>query len=357
MSRSILGAVVAALVILAWLASGHLGADGSRAAPVAADPARSTAPPMRVQVAEIEPGEVLREVVLQGFAEPWRRVELRVQTAGLVESVEVDKGARLRQGEPVLRLAVDDRKARVDEAKARVKQLEIELEAARRLQQSGLQARVRAEQAEADLAAAMATLERAGIELSYTRIDAPFAGVLNRRHVEVGDFLDRGAAAASLVDDRWLRVRGEVAQQSVAGLRVGQAGEVRFITGEVRQGRIVYLSATADPVTRSFAVELQVDNKAGELRAGMSTEIRIPVEKLVAHFVSPAVLSLGEKGELGIKTVSADNRVELNPIRIVRTTTDGIWVSGLPGRARVIVQGQGFVREGERVTAVTGSAG
>jgi multidrug efflux system membrane fusion protein len=85
--------------------------------------------------------------------------------------------------------------------------------------------------------------------------------------------------------------------------------------------------------------------------SGTTAELRIPAEELSAHYISPALLSLNKQDEIGVKSVSEDGVVVFHSVDIVRADVDGVWVTGLPERVRVITVGQGFVREGDRVEA------
>ena len=112
------------------------------------------------------------------------------------------------------------------------------------------------------------------------------------------------------------------------------------------------LSKTSpDEATRTYRVELEVDNADQSIVSGTTAEMRIPAETVSAHFLSPALLSLNGRDEIGVKSVDGDGKVVFHSVDIVRTATDGVWVTGLPERVRVITVGQGFVREGDPVEA------
>jgi len=83
--------------------------------------------------------------------------------------------------------------------------------------------------------------------------------------------------------------------------------------------------------------------------AGLSAQIAIPTGKARGHFISPAILSLGPSGALGIKTVDADDKVVWQEVTIARAQTDGIWVTGLHEQVDIITVGQGFVAKGDVV--------
>jgi len=86
--------------------------------------------------------------------------------------------------------------------------------------------------------------------------------------------------------------------------------------------------------------------------SGISTQLSIPVETIQAHRISPAVLSLDGNGTLGVKAVGADNTVVFHKITVVKTETNGAWVTGLPNTITLITLGQGFVNPGEKIEPV-----
>jgi membrane fusion protein, multidrug efflux system len=80
--------------------------------------------------------------------------------------------------------------------------------------------------------------------------------------------------------------------------------------------------------------------------------MRIPAGVVLAYLVSPSLLTLDADGELGIKTVDAAGKVVFNRISIAQSGSNGIWVTGLPDQADIIVVGQGYVSAGQAVKAI-----
>lgn len=360
MKRSAYLSIGLLAAVTVWMASGSL-VGAVRTAPdasassesSASSPTSASAPePMRVRVTDLTAKTVTRAVSLQGQLEPLRQVEVRAQTGGQVLRLPVDKGARVAKGEVLAELAVDDREAQLSRAQAQVESRRLDLSASEKLGKKGMQAQTQVKAAQAELAAAEAELERLRIDLANTRIRAPFDGVVETRAVELGSLLERGDPVVELVDASVLKAVGHVPQQSAAALALGQQVEVHLLDGRQARGRINYLSRVADPQTRSFRVEAEVDNPDGDLLSGVSAELRIAVGQEPAHFLSPAVLTLNDDGQVGVKAVVTGDQVAFYPIALVRSEAGGVWVSGLPEQVRVITRGQGFVAEGEPVTPV-----
>jgi multidrug efflux system membrane fusion protein len=167
--------------------------------------------------------------------------------------------------------------------------------------------------------------------------------------LDEGEFVDAGDVVAEVLDNDPLTVVIQVPQQALSRIKPGQMADVQFITGEQRTGTVGFIGSNADQQTRTFRVEVTVDNPESTMPAGLSARIAIPTGQARGHFISPAILSLGTNGDLGIKTVESDNSVGFVPVSIVRAQTDGIWVTGLPESASIITVGQGFVNAGDVV--------
>jgi multidrug efflux system membrane fusion protein len=352
MNRSILIALVMAAAMAAWLLSGALAGDGEEAAGQAPAAQEGEAAPMKVRVRDSTASAVVRRVVVQGQLEPLRSVEVKAETGGTVASLPVEKGRAVATGEVIAMLSEDTRRERVAEAQALLAQRRAELAAAERLGREGLQSENALRQARAQQAAAEAALAAVRLELARIRITAPFDGVLDRRPVELGAMLDRGDVVATVAEVDRLLATAQVPQQAVHGLELGATVTVVPAGGEAVEGSIRYIAAVADAATRSFRIEAVVDNSDRRLVAGMSATLEVPVERVRAHFVSPALLTLGEDGRVGVMAVEDGDRAAFHAVRLVRSERGGAWVAGLPEQIRLITLGQGFVAAGQRVVPV-----
>jgi len=334
-----------------WLLTGALAARHDAKTPGTSAVGMEAAP-MKVRVRDSASREVIRRIAVQGQLEPRRTLELRAETAGTVAELNVAKGQPVDAGAVLVTLAPENRPERLAEAEALLAQRKAELNAARKLGRKGLQSENALRRSEAEMAAAEAVLAAAHLDLVRMRIRAPFAGVVNERPVEQGDLVERGDVVATLVEVSRLLATAQVPQRAVGGLGIGDTVRVLPAGGEPVEGRITYVSGVADTGTRSFRIEAEVANPDRRLAAGMSATLQIPLEKVNAHFVSPALLTLGKDGEVGVMTVNESGRVVFHDVGLVRTESGGAWVSGLPEQARVITLGQGFVTEGQAVEPV-----
>ena len=340
------------IIVLLWLASGQIGNDdsepASRAQPVAAAGAPKNAVRVRTQSAE----EVMRTIVVNGKTAPARSVELAAETDGRVEFIGAERGASLERGDILVRLDQRDRAARLAQARALVRQREVEYEGRERLKSASYVSEAQLQEAIALLETAKAELTRAELDLEYMTIRAPFAGALQARMVEIGDFVKRGDPVATYVDNRTIIVSANVSEFDAQAVEVGEMAEARLATGETVRGRIRYVAPVADEATRTFTVELEVDNRDGLLRAGGTAELRIPAEVVLAHRISPSLLTLDDAGNVGVKIINDDGEVEFVVADIALSSHDGVWLAGLPETTTIITVGQGYVAPGSVVAAV-----
>lgn len=341
-------AIVVAIAL--WLVTGSADDDET---PDVADMAIETATQrtsvrIRSQVAE----EVVRTISVNGRTAPARIVELNAETDGRIVSTGVDRGERVDAGGVIVMLDERDRRARLAQAVATVKQREVEYEGRQRLKSESYVSEAQLQEAAALLEAAKAELKRAELDITYMTIRAPFDGALQERHVEVGDYVKAGDPIATVVDDRTLIVSAAISEYDAKFVaRDGPASAV-LATGETVDGTIRYVAPVADESTRTFTVELELDNAAGNLRAGISAELLIPAETVFAHKISPSLLTLDDAGNVGIKIINDEGVVEFVLADIALSTSDGIYVAGLPAAATIITVGQGFVTAGSVVDGV-----
>jgi len=349
--------IVASLIVLvavAWLLSGQLTSDESvstaGATSEAAQPAAAPLPKVRVRQQTAEPRLV--EIVLRGQTVANREVELRAETRGRITAVPAAKGSLVGAGDVIAQLSDDDRQARLDMAKALLAQREIEYDNAQKLSKKGYRPETDVAETRAKLEEAKASVTSMEIDIGHTTIHAPFAGVVEERRVEIGDFADMGDTLARIVDLDPVLVVGQVSERDVDKVRVGMPGSARLVTGETVNGKVRFVGSAADAKTRTFRVELEVPNPTRTIVQGVSAELHLPVADMPAHRVSPAILTLAENGDVGVKTIGPGNTVEFHAVTIVATGADGIWLTGLPPTVTFITVGQDFVTAGQKVEPV-----
>ena len=342
-----------ALAVGLWMASGLLRNEPRPAGDSGGG--KDEAKRFEVAVVESTAEAITRRIVATGHVRPERSATLRAQTPGQVVEVAAEPGQRVEAGVMLVRLAMDDRQSRLAEAKSRLAERRARLEASQRLGERGFQSKLDQKQAQADLEAARAAVEHIELEIRNTRLTAPFDGLIDERRLDVGDFAERGQAVVTLIDNDPLTAVAELPQQHFASVERGAMARVTLVSGRTHEGRVEAIGPRADAATRTFRVEVAIPNPDG-VPAGTSADIELPVGTVAAHHFTPSALTLGDEGQLGVKIVNEADRVEFAPVEIVRSSADGVWVTGLAERARIITSGGGFVVPGERVRAMPDAA-
>lgn len=296
-------------------------------------------------------------VRVQGHTEAWRKVEIRAETEGRVVEVPLARGAAVKAGDVIARLAIEDRDARLLEAQSLLRQRQIEHQAARELHARGHRSDTALAEAAARLDAAQAAVKRVQVEIDNTALRAPFGGILEARPAELGAYLKAGDHAATVVDLDPLRVVGHVPERDIQSLRKGMKAQAALPGGRILEGVVAFVSTVADTRTRTFRVELEVANPDQSVVEGLTAELLLPVGEVMAHVISPALLTLADSGRVGVKTVGADGTVAFSPVAMVGNTREGaVAVAGLPERATIISVGQDYVSAGQRVRVVLQTA-
>lgn len=344
------GAII--VVVAVWLVSGSFGNEEqetlSADSAIAESAAAKNAVRVRSQSAEL----VLRTITVNGKTAPARVVSLTAETDGRIETIGAARGASIERGSIIVSLDERDRTARLAQAAATVKQREVEYEGRLKLKSESYVSEAQLQEAVAMLETARAELIRAKLDLGYMNIRAPFGGAIQSRDVEVGDFVKRGDPIATFVDNRTIIVSANLSEFDARYVEVGDIAEASLATGETVKGQIRYIAPVADEATRTFGVEMEIDNSDGSLRVGGTAELRIPAEEVLAHRISASLLTLDDAGNVGVKIINEQGLVEFVVADIALSSNEGIWLAGLPQSATIITVGQGYVANGALVNAV-----
>lgn len=340
------------VLLVIWMLTGELKVASEEAPD---EPASEERALTRVEVASVSAEPYQPSLKLQGQLEPWQSVQVSARVAGTVERLNVQLGQQVAAGTVLATLSTDGRDTVVARWQASIRKLEADLAAARKLRSSNLAAETEILRLQSELAAARAELAAAELDLAHLKPAAPFDAIVNRRDVDEGSLVQVGSPLFELVQIDHLKASGQIPQQSAALVHPGQTVDIQLLDGTRLVGVVSFVASAANPETRSFAVEVEVENPELKRAAGGSASLSIRLPEQKAMFVSPAYLGLDGDGRPGVKFVDDDNRVVFESVRLLSVSTEGAWVSGLPQEIRLITRGGGFVSEGEQVRPVDAS--
>lgn len=309
--------------------------------------------------------EVAAGVALTGSLEPYRVADVKAQVPGVVTGLAVDRGSTVGEGAVLARIAAEGIRSQAAGAASAVAAADAQLSVARRnlesartlhgagamsdLELRGAEAQFQA--AQAQLAAARSQATGASEQAGRTVVRAPFAGQVSARPVNPGEAVNPGETLVTLVDSRFLDLRGQVPVDVAAQVRAGQPAEFALSAypGRTFRGTVARVDPVADPGTRQVGVTLRLPNQDGALIAGMFATGRVMTGGGTRSVVVP-VGAVRTAGEPHVLVVDGDSVVR-RPVTLgARDDAAGVVAvhSGVAAGERVIVS-PGTVPEGTKV--------
>ena len=186
------------------------------------------------------------------------------------------------------------------------------------------------------------------VELNRTEVKAPFSGYIEQI-VKPGNFLERGQVCATIIQLNPISFVAGVPEYDINKVRINQKVNLELVTGQYINGELTFVSKSASPDTRTFQVESQIENLDGLIKDGLTANMTIEIDKVKAHKISPSILLLNDEGKLGIRIVTKGNIAKFVEIIILEDSEEGLWITGISEKLEIIIQGQGFVEDGQEV--------
>ena len=354
---------IAAILVLigagAWVGTGEFASVGSQeahaensaeaaAAPAAATPVEAVTKRM---VAVVTPvfADHARRINLSGATEPDKRAVLAARSEGIVAELTVAKGGMVAANTLIMTLEGPETVAQARIAQIALDQRERELAVAERLYSRGNTPEIQLTNARSARDSALAQLTLAKAAVDRLTLIAPFAGLVDSVNIEQGEWVTSGTPIATILALDPIIVRAEVSELDIGEVHPGASAKVRLVNGLEMQGTVRFVAREASSNTRTFPVEIALPNGDGAIRSGMTAIVDIFATPTRAVKIPRSVITLSEKGEIGVRVVGADSLAQFAAVTIVDDAEDGLVVTGIPDNVRIIVAGQDLVRDGEAV--------
>ena len=343
MSANVKIALMIAFATVIWLGSGLISKDTSEQV---TSPNNISA---KVKVERFTAQTFIPQLTLNSHTAPNRTVELKAQISGAVKAVPGERGSVVKKGQTVCALDEQERPQYLEQAKAKLKQAEIAYKGALQLKTAGYQSDLAIAQAKANLETAKLELTRSQLDIDRLKIKAPFTAIIERRPVEVGDYLSSGQSCATLVELNPLNIIAQASESDVAKIKLGDQARATFDDYKTEQATLTYISSQANAATRGYMIEAIVDNKDLQLRAGISGQLQLDLPALTAHLIPASLILLDAEGDIIVRAVDQKNRVQQIKLTVVGEAKNGLWVQGLPAQVSLITVGQNYVSQGETI--------
>ena len=309
----------------------------------------------KVEVEDFEKKKFSKLIKLRGFSNASRVVILKSQVEGRIATKQFDKGNFYKAGTQLLLIDPEDKVAKVKEMEALLNQRKKEYEVAESLFKKGFRSEVKLSQSRTNFENALALFEKSQVELNNTKVSMPFDSSIDESYVELGDYLKKGDPIAKVVDLNPIFIISNANEKEINNIKLNQNAFVK-ISNQKFSGTVNYISKTSDPKTRSFTIQVKVDNDKSKILSGLSSEIEIKSPPEDAYFIPSSLITLNNLGEIGIKIIEK-NKVRFLPIIILSDNGAGYWINIKnndleKSKISIITQGQDFTVDGENVEII-----
>jgi RND family efflux transporter MFP subunit len=309
-----------------------------------------------------------RVVTASGNISAWEEVPVGAETGGLAATnVYVDEGSYVRQGQPLVQMndallqaQLRQQQAAVQTAEANAARDQAALGRAQELKEKGFLSQASLDTAlanqrasDAGLASARASLSETRTRLSQATLRAPVAGLIISRSVTRGQIIQPGTELFRMVRDGRLELDAQVPETDLGLIRAGQSATISSDQGQAT-GAVRIVTPQVDATTRLGVARIALSGVSG-LRPGMFARAQIDVGSQPT-IVVPTASVLYRENRSGVYVVGANNQVRFTPVTVLARGADQTSVSGLQEGARVVVQGAGFLGDGDRVTIAAPAA-
>ena len=155
------------------------------------------------------------------------------------------------------------------------------------------------------------------VELNRTEVKAPFDGYVENI-VKPGNFIQRGEICATIIELSPITFVAEVPEAKIKDIFEGLQVKIDLITDETISSNLTFVSKSASPATRTFRVEAEFENVTGAVRDGITGTMHISTQPILAHKITASVLLLTDEGNIGVRTVNSESKVEFHSIKIIK---------------------------------------
>ncbi len=322
-----------------------------------------------VTVASAATTSLPRIITASGTVTAWEEVPVGAETGGLVATaVYVDEGSYVRQGQPLvqlndalLRAQLRQQQAGVQTAEANVARDDAALSRAQELKERGFLSQASLDTAlanqrasAANLAQARASLSETQTRLSQATLRAPVSGLIISRSVTRGQIVQAGTEMFRMVRDGRLELDAQVPETELALIRAGQTATISSDQVGQTTGRVRIVTPEVNADNRLGVARIALAGGGG-FRPGMFAKAEIDVGAQPTITV-PTASILYRENRAGVFVLMTNNHVRFQQVNVLSRAEDRTSVTGVNPGAQVIVEGAGFLGDGDRVNVVPARA-
>ncbi|PIE90576.1 MAG: hypothetical protein CR997_05665 [Acidobacteria bacterium] len=279
------------------------------------------------------------------------RAEIRAKTGGVILDLFVEEGDLLKKGATMLKLEDSDQKLKLKQARLTFQQAQKEFKRHTKMKNTGVLSQELYEQSENNYLQASADLEVAELNLSYTEVKAPLAGICVKRRVDLGTHIDLGTPLFDIMDMDPMLLRVHVPANRMDEIELGQELEMSIdSTGDRLKGVIQLISPIVDSETGTVKITAAVRNYPDSVRPGDFAEIRLITEKKEDAMLVPSIAVFEEKGQ-SVVFIAVQGKAVRKAVTVgLVTEKETEILTGIDMNDHIVVKGQRGLRDGQKVT-------
>ncbi len=336
-------------------ASQAQGAGGPGGAPGGAAPKQ---PPVPVAVAAAATGSIASYYTATATLAADKEAEIMSRVSGVVEKLLCEEGDIVAEGAELLLIDNDEYQYRLEQAEAAHKDLEARMARMQTMRSQDLVSAEEYDKVVNDLAAAKAAEGMARLNLSYTRVTAPFSGRVVTRSVDPGQTVNVGTQLFVLSDFKPLLARVHVPSKEFNKLKPDQPVDlVLESSGTKLKGRIRLVSPIIDPSSGTIKVTVEINEYPAGVRPGDFAQVSIVTERRNNSTLVPKIAVVNDRGEQIVYISQADTTAERRVVELgFQDDQNAEIISGVAVGDRVVVKGQRSLKHGAAIKVLDENA-
>ncbi len=343
--------VVILLIGVIFLLSGRIQSEGEVIKERTASSLRTERTPTNVITMEMVPAPLQERLSLPGTVKPWKGLNVVAEVSGKIVEKKVSEGQRVQEGDILARIDKRDYENALASSRASYQVAQASRKRLEKLYTEKIGTQSQLDDSIAKVRTSKAAMDNAALALERCAIRAPFDGVVNRFHIEAGQYLAIGDPVAEILQINRVKIEVGIPESDVDKVRRLEQFRVKIdaLGGRTFPGTRHYLYKNSDNFARLYNLEIAVDNPNGEILPDMFTRVEI-VKTEVTNGLGVPLYTLINRKDTHALYVVTDGVARLTPVET--GIQDGWQVEirkGLKPGDQVVVVGQRQIDDGEAV--------